>query len=90
MYKVSVTGQFKKDFKLISKRNYDISKLENVINLLINNEKLPERFKEHPLKNSKNNYIDCHILPDWLLLFKRDRVNEIITLVRTGSHADLF
>ena len=90
MYKISNTGQFKKDFKLITKRNYDLSKLEKVINLLIIVDELPEKYKEHPLKHSKEKIIDCHISPDWILLFKRDLSEKLITLIRTGTHSDLF
>lgn len=90
MYKISNTGQFKKDFKLITKRNYDLSKLEKVINLLIIVDELPEKYKEHLLKHSKEKIIDCHISPDWILLFKRDLNEKLITLIRTGTHSDLF
>jgi len=90
MYKLSNTNQFKKDFKLLRKRNYDLSKLEIVLDLLVKNEILPEKYKEHPLKNSKEKYIDCHILPDWLLIFKRNNTEKTIILVRTGTHSDLF
>lgn len=90
MLEISKTTQFKKDFKLIVKRNYDIQKLEEVLNLLIKGEILPAKYKEHPLKNRNPVEIDCHIEPDWLLIFRRDFDNELITLVRTGTHSDIF
>jgi mRNA interferase YafQ len=90
MYEIKITGQFKKDFKLISRRNYNISKLETLLNLLILGDKLPSKYKEHPLKNNFKNFSDCHIEPDWLLIFKRDDAEKIITLVRTGTHSDIF
>ncbi len=58
MYEISKTGQFKKDFKLIVKRNYDITKLETVLNLLIDGEKLPVKYKEHPLQSNFKGYLD--------------------------------
>jgi mRNA interferase YafQ len=90
MYEISKTGQFKKDFKLIVKRNYDLTKLELLLCLLISGEKLPALYKEHPLKSNFKGHFDCHIEPDWLLIFKRDDNEKLITLVRTGTHSDIF
>ncbi len=90
MYEISRTGQFKKDFKLIVKRNLDILKLETVLKLLLTGDKLPARYKEHNLKGNYIYCIDCHIEPDWILIFKRDRSEKVITLIRTGTHSDLF
>ncbi len=90
MYKINYTTQFKKDYKTIIKRKYDISKLEYVIDLLINNVKLPTKYKDHILKNNYKNHNDCHILPDWILINFIDKKNKIISLVRTGTHSDLF
>jgi len=90
MYKISKTTQFKKDYKLIVKRNYDILKLQKAVNLLVTTDKLPIEYKEHPLKNIFKYHFDCHLEPDWLLIFKRDDVEKIITLVRTGTHSDIF
>lgn len=90
MYEISQTGQFKKDFKLIVKRKYDILKLETVLFQLIKGEKLPIKYKEHPLKSNYKGHFDCHIEPDWLLIFKRDDTAKLITLVRTGTHSDIF
>lgn len=90
MFEITKTGQFKKDFKLMQKRNYDLSKLESVLNLLITGNKLPAKYKEHPLKNHFKDYLDCHIEPDWLLIFKRDEAKKLIILIRTGTHSDIF
>jgi len=90
MYELSKTNQFKKDFKLIEKRNYDISKLETALTMIITGDKLPSKYKEHPLIGNYQNHFECHIQPDWLLIFKRDNSEKLITLVRTGTHSDLF
>lgn len=90
MYEISKTGQFKKDFKLIVKRGHSISKLETLLNLLIAGEVLPAKYKDHPLHNNYKGHFDCHIEPDWLLIYKRDVTENLITLVRTGSHSDIF
>jgi mRNA interferase YafQ len=76
------TGQFRRDIRRAQKRGKDMSKLRVVLTLLIAAEPLPPRLKDHPLTG------DCHIEPDWLLLYKIDG-NDLI-LARTGSHADLF
>jgi mRNA interferase YafQ len=65
-------------------------KLEKVLNLLITGKPLPLEYKEHPLINNFKNHLDCHIEPDWILIFKRDNVSQLITLVRTGTHSDIF
>ncbi len=72
MFEISKTTQFKKDFKLIVKRNYDLQKFEDVLKLLLTGEKLPAKYKEHPLKNRKPIEFDCHIEPDRLLIFTRN------------------
>lgn len=90
MFEIAKTGQFKKDFKLIVKRNYDITKLAKVLNLLITGYPLPKEYDEHPLHGNYKYHYDCHIEPDWLLIYKKDEKTELITLVRTGTHSDLF
>ena len=90
MYSISKTTQFKKDYKLIKRRGYDMGKLTKVFTLLATGEKLPAKYKEHPLRMNYKNHIDCHIEPDWLLIFMRNNAEKQITLVRTGTHSDLF
>jgi len=89
-YEISKTVRFKKDFKLIVKRNYNLTKFETLLNLLISGEELPTKYKEHLLINNFKGHFDCHIEPDWLLIFKRDDNERLITLVRTGTHSDIF
>jgi len=90
MYEISLTGQFKKDFKLITKRSFDITKLEVVLELLQALDQLPPEYKEHPLRGTYKNHFDCHIDPDWILIFIRNKKEKLITLIRTGTHSDLF
>lgn len=91
-YKVKRTSRFKKDFEKIRKRGLDIKEFEVVLKLLINGEVIPEKYQDHPLRNTKD-YYDCrelHIKPDWLLIYKYYSNELILMLTRTGSHSDLF
>lgn len=84
---ITRTNQFKKDYKLALKQKKDISKLEIVLKILIAEEKLPEKYKDHMLINY-NSFRGCHITPDWLLIYKI--VNDELFLIRLGSHSELF
>lgn len=92
MLKIRYHNQFKKDYKLALKRGLTASKLEEVLNILVRGEVLPERYRDHQLVASKRyqNVRECHIQPDWLLIYQIDNDNLILNLVRTGSHSDLF
>ncbi len=92
MLKIEFTGQFKKDYKLAVKRGCDPKKLEAVIILLISEQPLPEKYRDHALTNSRNykDMRECHIEPDWLLVYKIMKDTLILRLIRTGSHSDLF
>lgn len=90
MLKVQYTSRFKKDYKLIKKRKYDIQKLKNVISILCNCECLPQKFKDHELSGDYKGFRECHIEPDWLLIYKISDDTLILTLTRTGTHSDLF
>lgn len=81
---------FKKDFKRIKKRGYDISKLEKIVELLANEVPLPEQFKDHNLSGNYNGFRECHIAPDWLLIYQVNNNELVLVLSRTGSHSDLF
>ena len=92
MLKPEFSGQFKKDYKLAVKMGCDPKKLEEVISLLCSETPLPEKYRDHALTNSRN-YTDmreCHIQPDWLLVYKVVQGMLILKLIRTGSHSDLF
>ena len=81
---------FKKDFKRIKKRGYDISRLEKIVELLANEVPLPEQFKDHNLSGNYNGFRECHIAPDWLLIYQVNNKELVLVLSRTGSHSDLF
>ena len=82
------TSQFKKDFKRIKKRNRDLSKLKEVVSAIANGEALEERHRDHALSGNCSGSRDCHIKPDWILIYRVD--GEFLFLERTGSHSDLF
>ncbi|QOY91244.1 type II toxin-antitoxin system YafQ family toxin [Paludibaculum fermentans] len=84
-----ITGaQFGRDVKLARKRGKDMAKLHDVILLLIEGSPLPSRYKDHTLGGEWKHFRDCHIQPDWLLIYKIE--GEDLYLVRTGTHSDLF
>lgn len=91
-YGVRRTAQFKRDFKKIISQGKDVSEFKKVLELLVEGETIPEKYKDHPLWNSKG-YKNCrelHIKPDWLLIYKYSNENLILYLLRTGSHSELF
>ena len=89
-FNVVWTSQFKKDYKLAMKRHLDVDRLDQIIRLLSKGEKLPDRYRDHPLSGRWQGYRECHILPDWLLIYRQESHLLILTLVRTGTHSDLF
>ena len=90
MLTIKRTTQFKRDFRRILRQGYDIAALTEVIEKLANNEPLPENYHDHELKGDWNNFRECHIKPDWLLIYRKNEQELILTLTRTGSHSDLF
>jgi len=89
-YIVKATTQFKKDYKLAQKRGLKIDLLKEVIKLLAMGEILPENNKDHALSGNYNGFRECHITPDWLLVYRYEDDVLVLTLARTGSHSDLF
>lgn len=92
MLKPEFTGQFKKDFKKAVKQGFDPRKLERIVTLLCECKALPAENRDHALTNSRNykNMRECHIEPDWLLIYQVAKEALILKLIRTGSHSDLF
>lgn len=92
MLKVEFSGQFKRDYKLAVKRGCDPKKLERVISLLCSEQPLPEAYRDHALTSSRNykGVRECHIQPDWLLVYRVSKERLILQLIRTGTHSDLF
>ncbi|MES2590026.1 MAG: type II toxin-antitoxin system YafQ family toxin [Bacteroidota bacterium] len=90
MYQFELTNKFKKDLKLAQKRGLKMENLDIVVTQLVENGKIDSKYKPHLLKGSFKGYWECHIQPDWLLIWKQDDVIKLVTLTRTGSHSDLF
>lgn len=88
MLKPEYTTKFKKDLKLAEKRNLDIELLKDVIRKLCCEEPLSEKHKDHNLSGEWSGSRECHIMPDWLLIYQVG--NGIIVFERTGTHSDLF
>lgn len=88
MLKVSFTGQFRKDYKLCEKRGCNMELLQSVIDILAIPEVLPEKNKDHNLTGNYANKRECHILPDWLLVYRIE--GDELVLYRMGTHSDLF
>lgn len=83
-------SSFKKDFKRIVKRGYNIRLLEEVIEMLANSRPLPEKHRDHGLSGDYEGFRECHITSDWLLIYKIQSGELILFLSRTGTHSDLF
>ena len=88
--KILWTGQFKKDYILAMKRGLDIGLLDDVIRTLANGESLPEKYSDHALTGNWKGYRECHIQPNWLLIYRIEKDVLVLTLQRTGTHSDLF
>ena len=89
-YIVDFTTQFKKDIKLAKKQGKDTDKIFEVVEKLANDEVLEAKYKYHCLTGDYKDCRECHIEPDWLLIYKKYESELILMLVRTGSHSDLF
>lgn len=89
-YGVKTSKQFDRDVKLAIRRGLDIEKLLHVVRLLSLDEPLPEKHRNHLLHGDYKGYWECHITPDWLLLYEKDVEIKILSLYRTGTHADIF
>ena len=90
MLDLVTTTQFRKDVKRIRKRGYDLSKLDDVMQTLLSEAPLPETKRDHALIGDYKGFRECHIEPDWLLVYAVDKGKLILTASRTGAHADLF
>lgn len=90
MYRIVATGKFKKDLKTVMKRGYNMKLMDEVVTKLSNGEMLPEKNKDHALVGNYVGKRECHITPDWLLIYEIDNGELILYLTRTGSHSVLF
>lgn len=89
-YFVDWTSRFKKDYKRAIMRGKDKAKIDTVIRKLANGEELPPANHDHPLGGNWANHRECHIAPDWLLIYQIHENVLVLELTRTGSHSDLF
>lgn len=89
-YKIKFTSRFKKDLKLAKKQGKDIDKLFDIIKKLANDESLDEKFRDHFLTGNYKGVRECHIEPDFLLIYEKIEDILVLSLVRAGSHSDLF
>lgn len=90
MLRIVPSNKFKKDLKLAVKRGYDIKLLENLVNRLANEEPLDPKYKDHTLSGDYSGFRECHITPDWLLVYQVINDELVLFLSRTGTHSDLF
>lgn len=89
-YKIEYTSRFKKEYKLAKKRGRNISLLRTVIDILAKGEPLPEKYRDLSLVSNWTGYRECHIQGDWLLIYKYQNDELILSLTATGTHSDLF
>lgn len=90
MYQLEQTGRFKKDIKLAKKRGLEMSLLDEVVTRLLEKGSLPQKYKPHKLTGNYKDFWECHIQPDWLLIWEQNDTIKLVTLTRTGTHSDLF
>ena len=89
-YELILTGKFKKSLKLAKRRGLNLELLDEVVTMLQKNIRLEEKYRDHELKGKYQGFRECHIQPDWLLIYLKENDVLTLTLVDTGSHADLF
>ena len=90
MYAIKTTAQFRSDLKTVEKRGYNIDLLTEVVKKIAAGETLDKRYSDHLLEGKYAGYRECHITPDWLLIYKISGSTLILGLTRTGTHSDLF
>ena len=89
-YELILTRKFKKSLKLAKKRGLDLNLLEKLITSLQNNIPLEEKYRDHELRGKYKGFRECHIAPDWLLIYMKEEDILVLTLIDTGTHSDLF
>ena len=90
MYEIKATGRFKKDLKVMIRRGYNMELLDEIVSMLANGENLPEKNRDHNLSGQYSGKRECHITPDWLLIYEIDQEILYLYLTRTVTHSDLF
>lgn len=90
MYEVVLSNRFRKDLKLAAKRGCDLALLNGIVDRLAQGETLPAKHRDHSLTGDYIGFRECHIQPDWLLIYRTEEEALMLFLMRTGTHADLF
>ena len=90
MYGLKLTSAYKKGYKRMKKRGTDMSLLDDVVEKLLNGEPLDKKYDDHPLKGEFAGFRECHIMPDWILMYLIEDNIMTVTLVNTGTHQDIF
>jgi mRNA interferase YafQ len=90
IYEIKRTNEFKKNLKSLIKSKYNISALDEVVDILASGKPLPAKNRDHNLSGNWIGHRECHVAPDWLLVYKIDNNQLILTLVRTGTHSNIF
>jgi mRNA interferase YafQ len=90
MYDFTRSSQFKKDVKRCKKQGKDMSKFKLVHKHLVSGKALPKKYQDHSLTGNYNKHRECHLEPDWLLIYRRNKKQKLIEYVRMGSHTELF
>ena len=90
MLEIVLSNRFKKDLKLAKKRGLDLNLMDKVVSSLASCQELDEKYHDHPLSGNFEGFRECHILPDWLLIYRVDDEEVFLFLSRTGTHSDLF
>lgn len=89
-YKIIPTSKFQKDLRRIQKRGYDMSLITNVIKIIASGEEIPSKYREHKLSGNYSSCRECHITPDWLMIYELVEDDLLLYLTRTRTHSDLF
>lgn len=90
MYSIETTNKFEKDLKICQKRGLDMAEIQTAIMYLESDGQVPEKYKPHKLNSNYAGFWECHIKPNWLLIYDIQDTIKLITLTRTGTHSDLF
>ena len=90
MLELRFTAKFKKDYKRIKRQGKDLSKLESTLEALARGEALPDSMRDHSLGGTYHGHRECHIEPDWLLIYLIDEEDLVLVATRTGSHSELL
>ena len=90
MYTIRYTGEFKRQMRLCKRRGYDMAQLHEVIRLLSVDGKLPDKYCPHVLHGNRQGQWECHVQPDWLLIWEQHDQELVLIMLNTGTHADVF